>query len=105
MRYISATCQANWARKPKDLVGGDARNLTDALAAAPPGRLVMLGEPGARKTIPMVGLVLAPLHADRRSSRGPVSVLASQATLSDIAGIAGKGIIGTCRGRWEGCRR
>ena len=43
MRRISVTCQGNWAKKPKDLVGAGTRNLTDALAAAPPGRLGGVG--------------------------------------------------------------
>jgi predicted NACHT family NTPase len=51
----------------------------------PTGRLVVLGEPGAGKTMLMVGLVLDLLHPDRRSSGGPVPALASLASWDPVS--------------------
>jgi hypothetical protein len=76
----SAQGQQDWARTPEDLAGGGSRKLADVLAAVPTGRLVVLGEPGAGKTMLMVGLVLDLLHPGRRSCGGPVPVLASLAS-------------------------
>ena len=56
-------------------VGGD---LVDVLARVPTGRLVVLGEPGAGKTMLMVQLVLDLLA--RRSRGGPVPILVSVAS-------------------------
>lgn len=70
----------NWAESPEDLAGGGARKLADTLAAVPAGRLVVLGAPGSGKTVLMVGLVLDLLNPDRRSSGGPVPVLATLAS-------------------------
>jgi len=74
--------QKRWATGPEDLVGGGDRKLADVLAAVPTGRLVVLGEPGSGKTMLMVGLVLDLLA--RRSSDGPVPVLASLASWDPV---------------------
>jgi hypothetical protein len=74
-----------WARKPKDLAGGGDKKLADVLAAVPTRRLVVLGEPGAGKTMLMVGLVLDLLNPGRRSSGGPIPVLASLASWDPIS--------------------
>ena len=62
------------------------------LARVPTGRLVVLGEPGAGKTMLMVRLVLDLLA--RRASGGPVPVLASMASWNpadqDLRGLAGR---------------
>ena len=76
----SASARESWARGPEDLAGGGDKKLADVLAAVPTGRLVVLGEPGTGKTMLMVGLVLDLLHPDRRSSGGPVPVLAPLAS-------------------------
>jgi predicted NACHT family NTPase len=52
--------------------------LVEKLALVPTGRLVVLGEPGAGKTVLMVRLVLDLLG--RRTSGGPVPFLASLAS-------------------------
>ena len=82
---FSAPTRENWAKAPEDLVGGGDRKLVDVLAAVPTGRLVVLGEPGAGKTMLMVGLVLDLLHPDRRSSGGPVPVLAPLASWDPVS--------------------
>jgi hypothetical protein len=76
----SAPARENWATGAEDLAGGDDRKLADVLAAVPTGRLVVLGEPGTGKTMLMVGLVLDLLDPGRRSSGGPVPVLATLAS-------------------------
>ena len=63
-----------WAPAPEELAGADSE-LPDVLARVPTCRLVVLGEPGAGKTILMVRLVLDLLR--RRQPGGPVPVLAS----------------------------
>jgi hypothetical protein len=63
-----------WAVSPDQLAGGD-RELADVLGRIPTGRLVVLGEPGAGKTMLMVGLILDLLA--RRASGGVVPVLVS----------------------------
>jgi hypothetical protein len=63
-----------WAASPEELAGGD-RELVDVLPRVPTSRLVVLGEPGAGKTMLMVGLVLDLLA--RRAIGGPVPVLVS----------------------------
>jgi hypothetical protein len=68
------TAVDEWASTPEDLAGTDSE-LPDVLARVPTGRLVVLGEPGAGKTMLMVRLVLDLLA--RRQSGGPVPVLAS----------------------------
>jgi hypothetical protein len=66
-----------WAASPNDLAG-EGRDLAQVLARVPTGRLVVLGAPGAGKTMLMVGLVLDLLTA--RMSGAPVPVLASLAS-------------------------
>jgi hypothetical protein len=71
----------DWAKGPQDLASG-GRKLADVLAAVPTRRLVVLGEPGAGKTMLMVGLVLDLLA--RRSPGGPVPVLAPLASWDPV---------------------
>ena len=66
-----------WAAGPDDLVGEEG-GLVDVLARVPTGRLVVLGEPGAGKTMLMVRLVLDLLA--RRANGGPVPFLVSIAS-------------------------
>jgi len=61
---------------PVDLAG-DGNDLADVLARIPTGRLVVLGEPGAGKTILLIHLLLTLLA--RRNPGGPVPVLAGLA--------------------------
>lgn len=63
-----------WAAGP-DHLAGTGGGLASVLAQVPTGRLVVLGEPGAGKTMLMIRLVLDLLA--RRVSVGPVPVLAS----------------------------
>ena len=67
----------NWAAGPDDLAG-EGGELADVLARVPTGRLVVLGEPGAGKTMLMVRLVLDLLA--RRDSGDPVPIPASVAS-------------------------
>ena len=66
-----------WAAGPDDLAG-EGDELVEVLARVPTGRLVVLGEPGAGKTMLMVRLVLDLLA--RRAGGGPVPILASVAS-------------------------
>ena len=66
-----------WAAGPGDLAGKGGE-LVDVLARVPTGRLVVLGEPGAGKTMLMVQLVLDLLA--RRVDGDPVPFLASVAS-------------------------
>jgi hypothetical protein len=66
-----------WAAGPDELAG-EGGELVDVLARVPTGRLVVLGEPGAGKTMLMVRLVLDLLA--RRAAGGPVPVLVSVAS-------------------------
>jgi hypothetical protein len=66
-----------WAAGQEDLAG-EGGELAEVLARIPTGRLVVLGEPGSGKTMLMVRLVLNLLS--RRTSSGPVPVLASVAS-------------------------
>lgn len=66
-----------WAAGPDDLAG-EGRQLVNVLARVPTGRLVVLGEPGAGKTMLMVRLVLDLLA--RRAAGGPVPFLVSIAS-------------------------
>ena len=66
-----------WAAAP-DGLAGTGGELADVLARVPTGRLVVLGEPGAGKTMLMVQLVLNMLA--RRTSGDPVPFLASVAS-------------------------
>jgi hypothetical protein len=66
-----------WALGPADLAGKSGE-LVEVLARVPTGRLVVLGEPGAGKTVLMVRLVLDLLA--RRAAGGPVPFLTSVAS-------------------------
>ncbi len=79
----SARGRKNWAKGPEDLAGGGDRKLADVLAAVPTGRLVLLGEPGAGKTMLMVGLVLDLLARRRRGD--PIPVLATLASWDPVS--------------------
>ena len=70
-----------WAAGPDDLAGKDGE-LVEVLARVPTGRLVVLGEPGAGKTMLMVRLVLDLLA--RRAPGGPVPILASVASWNPV---------------------
>jgi hypothetical protein len=61
-----------WAASPAQLAGRDD-DLVDVLGRVPTGRLVILGEPGAGKTVLAVRLLLGLLA--RRAPGGPVPVL------------------------------
>ena len=82
--------EATWAAGPDDLAG-EGGELAEMLARVPTGRLVVLGEPGAGKTMLMVRLVLDLLA--RRAEGGPVPFLASVAswnpTTQDLRGWLG----------------
>jgi hypothetical protein len=69
--------EGTWAAGPSDLAGAGS-DLVNVLARVPTGRLVVLGEPGAGKTMLMVRLVLDLLA--RRAAGGPVPILASIAS-------------------------
>jgi hypothetical protein len=69
--------EGTWAAGPDDLSGAGS-DLVSKLAAVPTGRLVVLGEPGAGKTMLMVRLVLDLLA--RRTAGDPVPILASIAS-------------------------
>jgi NACHT domain len=62
----------DWASAPADLAGA-GNDLVDVLGRVPTGRLVVLGEPGAGKTILLVRMVLDLLS--RRLPGQPVPVL------------------------------
>ena len=66
-----------WAAGPDELAG-EGGELADVLARVPTGRLVVLGEPGAGKTMLMVRLVLDLLAG--RAEGGPVPFLVSVAS-------------------------
>jgi hypothetical protein len=66
-----------WAAGP-DGLAGEGGELADVLSRVPTGRLVVLGEPGAGKTMLMVRLVLDLLA--RRAGGDPVPFLASAAS-------------------------
>ena len=86
-----ATRGAGWPRpagwRPRAAgpaaLAGEGSALVDALARVPTGRLVVLGEPGAGKTMLMVRLVLDLLA--RRTAGGPVPFLASVASWNPAA--------------------
>jgi hypothetical protein len=78
----SEPTRKDWAEGPQDLASG-GRKLADVLAAVPTRRLVVLGEPGAGKTMLMVGLVLDLLA--RRSPGSPVPVLAPLASWDPVS--------------------
>jgi hypothetical protein len=65
--------QDGWAERPEELAGADTE-ITDVFTARAPGRrLLVLGEPGAGKTMLLVVLLLGLL--DRRSPGDPVPVI------------------------------
>ena len=66
------TDPAGWATSPAELAGTD-NDLADRLAKIPTGRLLVLGEPGAGKTMLLIRLVLELLA--RRQPGDPVPVL------------------------------
>jgi NACHT domain len=72
---------AGWAASPDGLAGKD-RDLARVVTRVPTGRLIVLGEPGAGKTMLMVRLVLDLL--DRRPVGGPVPILASVASWNPV---------------------
>ena len=82
---LSLPGRENWAKGPEDLAGDGDRKLADVLETVPTGRLVVLGEPGTGKTMLMVSLVLDLLDPGRRSSGGPVPVLASLASWDPVS--------------------
>ena len=70
-----------WATGPDELAGS-GNHLVKMLAQVPTGRLVVLGEPGAGKTMLIVRLVLDLLAS--RASGAPVPVLASLASWNPL---------------------
>lgn len=68
----SASGRGRWLTGPNGLEGSDAE-LVDVLERVPTGRLVVLGEPGAGKSVLLVRLVLDLLA--RRSPGDPVPLL------------------------------
>jgi len=70
-----------WAAGPEGLAG-EGGELVEVLARVPTGRLVVLGEPGAGKTMLMVRLVLDLLA--RRADGDPVPFLASVASWDPV---------------------
>jgi hypothetical protein len=66
------TNPTGWATSPSELAGAD-NDLADRLARIPTGRLIVLGEPGAGKTMLLVRLVLELLA--RRRPGDPVPVI------------------------------
>jgi NACHT domain len=71
-----------WASGPDDLVG-KGEELVKVLARVPTGRLVVLGEPGAGKTMLMVRLVIDLLA--RRAEGSPVPFMAPLASWDPAA--------------------
>jgi len=72
-----------WAAGPGELAGG-GNELADVLGRVPTGRLLVLGQPGAGKTVLLVRLMLDLLA--RRQPGGPVPVLAPLASWDPTAG-------------------
>jgi hypothetical protein len=70
-----------WAVGPDDLAGA-GNKLAEMLTRVPTGRLVVLGEPGAGKTMLMVRLVLDLLA--RREGGDPVPILVSAASWNPL---------------------
>ena len=79
--WPASSSRAVWALGPEDLAGTGSE-LVDVLARVPTGRLVVLGGPGAGKTMLMVRLVLD-LLAGRASGR-PVPFLAAVASWNPV---------------------
>ena len=72
---------ANWARGPESLAGS-GRELPEVLKRIPTGRLVVLGEPGAGKTVLMIRLVLDLLS--NRKADSPIPVLCPVASWDPV---------------------
>lgn len=70
----SAETAATWAAGPDELAG-EGKNLANVLSRVPTRRLVVLGEPGAGKTILLVRLVLELLTPKRRKDGEAVPIL------------------------------
>jgi hypothetical protein len=79
--WPSPPAAQTWAAGPDDLAG-EGTELVKVLARVPTGRLVVLGEPGAGKTMLMVRLVLDLLA--RRDAGGPVPILVSMASWNPV---------------------
>jgi NACHT domain len=79
--WPSPPAAKRWAAGPSDLAGR-GNDLATVLAKVPTGRLLVLGEPGAGKTMLMVRLVLDQLS--RRHDGEPVPVLVSAASWNPI---------------------
>ena len=71
-----------WAKNPDELAGAGPQ-ITQMLERVPTGRLVILGEPGAGKTVLMIRLVLDLLSA--RQSDEPVPVLCPVASWNPVS--------------------
>ncbi|MFF3375762.1 NACHT domain-containing protein [Streptomyces sp. NPDC002680] len=77
--------ETQWASCPDDLAGADSE-ITDVLTRRAPGRrLLVLGEPGAGKTMLLVVLLLGLL--DRRTSGDPVPVIFPIASWNPAQGL------------------
>jgi len=70
-----------WAAGPEGLAG-TCGDLVNVLTRVPTGRMVVLGEPGAGKTMLLVRLVLDLLN--RRASGSPVPILAAMASWNPL---------------------
>lgn len=81
---LSDACDSTCAAGPDDLAG-EGGEIVDVLTRVPSRRLVVLGEPGAGKTMLMIRLVLELLA--RRASGGPVPILASGSILPILDGL------------------
>lgn len=73
-----------WAAGPNGLAGGGT-DLVDVFCQVPTRRLVVLGEPGAGKTILLVRLLLELLTPGRRQDGGPVPILLPVASWNPVA--------------------
>lgn len=71
---VSAELAATWAAGPGELTGSD-KDLTVRFRTVPTRLLVVLGEPGAGKTILLVRFILELLSPERRQPGGPVPML------------------------------
>jgi NACHT domain len=76
-----APAPRGWAAGAADLAGTSG-DIARVLASIPTGRLVVLGEPGAGKTMLLVRLVLYLL--ERRKPGGPVPILASVSSWNPV---------------------
>ena len=75
--WPSPPATGTWAASPRELAG-KGQQLANVLTRVPTGRLVVLGDPGAGKTMLMVRLVLDLLKS--RGAGGPVPILVSIAS-------------------------